>query len=49
MVKNLVLVTGGCGYIGTALVPVLVAQGWRVRVYDPMLFGNALEGLAGVE
>src|SRR6187551_3876258 len=36
-----VLVTGGCGFIGSNLVPHLVGQGWRVRVYDNLSRGRA--------
>jgi nucleoside-diphosphate-sugar epimerase len=37
--KN-VLVTGGAGYKGCVLVPKLLAAGYRVVVYDLMLFGS---------
>lgn len=37
-----VLVTGGAGYVGTLLVPQLVARGHRVRVYDTMYYGCEL-------
>ena len=47
--NKLVLVTGGLGYVGSALVPHLAANGYRVRVYDTMLFGNHLEGTPNVE
>src|SRR6266704_3991745 len=36
-----VLVVGGGGYIGTHVVEQLLAQGWRVRVLDRLLFGKA--------
>ena len=36
-----VLVTGGAGYKGCVLVPKLLAAGYRVIVYDLMLFGSA--------
>jgi nucleoside-diphosphate-sugar epimerase len=40
-----VLVTGGAGYKGCVLVPKLLEAGYRVVVYDLMLFGSA--GLHG--
>src|SRR3989338_6528033 len=35
-----VLVTGGAGYVGSALVPKLLAGGYRVKVLDLYLFGD---------
>lgn len=35
-----VLVVGGAGYIGSALVPLLLENGYRVRVLDSLLFGK---------
>lgn len=37
-----VLVTGGGGYIGTTLVPMLLAGGYKVRVLDRLFFGREL-------
>ena len=36
------LVTGGCGYVGTRLTQSLLARGHRVTVLDAMWFGNFL-------
>lgn len=38
-----VLVTGGCGYVGTPLTERLLAEGHRVTVVDIMWFGNQLK------
>ncbi len=37
-----ILVTGGCGYKGTVLVPKLLQRGYRVTVVDTLWFGNYL-------
>ena len=38
-----ILVTGGCGYKGTVLVPKLLAKGYSVTIVDTMWFGNFLK------
>jgi nucleoside-diphosphate-sugar epimerase len=35
-----VLVAGGAGYVGSVMVPQLLARGYRVTVYDIMFFGR---------
>jgi len=40
MLFNSVFITGGAGYIGSLLVPQLLASGYKVTVYDIMYFGN---------
>lgn len=35
-----VLVIGGAGYIGSALIPKLLAEGYMVRVFDRMIYGD---------
>lgn len=35
-----VLITGGAGYVGTSLIPLLLEQGHTVRVLDNLMFGG---------
>jgi nucleoside-diphosphate-sugar epimerase/sorbitol-specific phosphotransferase system component IIC len=37
---NRVLVIGGAGYIGSALLPILLEKGYQVRVLDLLLYGE---------
>ncbi|MBI3893747.1 MAG: SDR family oxidoreductase, partial [Candidatus Wallbacteria bacterium] len=47
MMKN-VLVTGGAGYVGTVLVPQLLAADHDVTVYDAMFYGCELKPQQGL-
>lgn len=38
-----VFITGGAGYVGSALIPRLLDLGYRVSVYDLFIYGDTLE------
>ena len=38
-----ILITGGCGYLGTILVEKLLKKNFHIIVIDQMLFGNFLK------
>ena len=40
-----ILVTGGAGFVGSILAPMLLAEGHRVMIYDNLMFG--LDGILG--
>ncbi len=42
------LIAGGAGYIGSALIPRLLARGYMVDVVDLFWFGNYLPSEAGI-
>ena len=39
MVKK-VFITGGAGYIGCVLTPLLLKEGYQVTVYDNLMYGG---------
>ena len=40
MKQQSIFITGGAGYIGTSLIPLLLAREYRVTVYDSLMFNN---------
>ena len=38
--KNTVFITGGAGYVGTSLIPLLLENNFSVTVYDSLTFNN---------
>ena len=35
-----ILITGGAGYVGTSLIPLLLERGYHVKIFDNLLFGG---------
>ena len=35
-----IFITGGAGYVGSRLVPILIEKGYKLTVYDAMFFGE---------
>jgi len=35
-----VIITGGAGYVGTSIIPILLNNGYKVIVYDSLMFGG---------
>ena len=40
-----VFITGGAGYVGSALVPYLLEKGYEIVVYDLYLYGDVFKGI----
>jgi len=43
-----ILIAGGAGYVGSALIPHLLDRGYKIDVVDLFWFGNHLPGKAGI-
>lgn len=35
-----ILITGGAGYVGTSLIPILLNEGFKITVYDNLMYGG---------
>ena len=49
MAKKIVVITGGSGYIGSVLTPLVVEAGFKVRVLDRFFFGDTLPQSPNIE
>ena len=43
MISEKIVVTGGCGYVGSVLVPMLIKNNFKVTVIDLAIYGNHLK------
>ena len=43
MISKKIVVTGGCGYVGSVLVPMLIKNNFKVTVIDLEIYGNHLK------
>ncbi|HKR28995.1 MAG TPA: NAD(P)-dependent oxidoreductase, partial [Terriglobales bacterium] len=43
-----ILIAGGAGYVGSALIPKLLDRGYKVDVVDLFWFGNTLPSEVGI-
>ena len=43
-----ILIAGGAGYVGSALIPQLLDRGYQVDVVDLFWFGNSLPEKVGI-
>lgn len=44
--KKKIFVTGGAGFVGSVLIPVLLNQGYKVKAYDSLMYG--IDPIAGL-
>ena len=49
MISKKIVVTGGCGYVGSVLVPMLIKNNFKVTVIDLEIYGNHLKNNVNLE
>ena len=49
MISEKIVVTGGCGYVGSVLVPMLIKNNFKVTVIDLEIYGNYLKNHTNLE